>query len=258
MVLKTVKGKVVAGVVTVGLLSGMGTAFANTDAGTQLQNWYNTQFTNAKQQSASAVYSYAMSQKNDLMQEKNNLKNAAVTNVATAGTNEVDRANGEIDSALAGHVDAINTKEAAITTSMPGQFDQVVSSTNRTVNYYVGQEANKAKNEITTAVNAQGAESVGYVNTEVTQTKTDAVAALEAEIAAAKAELERLVGEEKAAATSELKANFDAQIVKVRGEIATLISDLEEANTKLITDKGAEIEAAAKDELDALVNGINN
>ncbi|MBT2678657.1 hypothetical protein J7E38_06550 [Bacillus sp. ISL-35] len=258
MVLKTVKGKVVAGVVTVGLLSGMGTAFANTDAGTQLQNWYSKQFNTAKQQSAIEVYNYARGQKNSLMQEKDNLKNAAVTNVATAGKNEVDRANGEINSALAGHVEAINTKEAAITAAMPGQFDQAVSSLNRTVNYYVGQEANSAKNEITTAVNAQGAESVGYVNTEVTETKTDAVAALEAEITAAKAELERLVGEEKAAATSELKANFDAQIVKVRGEITTLIEALEEANTKLIIEKGAEIEAAAKADLDALVNGINN
>jgi hypothetical protein len=258
MVLGSVKGKVVAGVVTVGLLSGIGTAFANTDAGTQLQSWYNGQFNTAKQQSASAVYNYALGQKNSLMQEKENLKNAAVTNVATAGTDEVDRANGEINSALESHVDAVNTKEAAITTAMPGQFDSFVTSTNGTVNYYVGQEASKATNEITSAVNAQGVVSVDTVNTEVSTTKTNAVAALESEISAAKAELQRLVNEEKAAATQELKDNFDAQIVAVRGQIVDLIADLENANKEAIADKGAEIEAAAKAELDALVNGITN
>ncbi len=38
--LKTIKGKVIAGTVSVVLLSSAGAAFASSNAGAKLQNWY--------------------------------------------------------------------------------------------------------------------------------------------------------------------------------------------------------------------------
>ncbi len=75
--LKSVKGKVLTGVVTVGLLTGVGTAFANVDAGAKLGSWYNTQFGHSTQAITSAAVGHIASKTGALQNEYNGIKNGA-------------------------------------------------------------------------------------------------------------------------------------------------------------------------------------
>ncbi|WP_163099438.1 hypothetical protein [Peribacillus alkalitolerans] len=255
-ILGTVKGKVITGFVAVGLLSGVGTAFANTDAGAQLGSWYQAKFNLAKGESATAFAIYGASVGNKAISDAKELKNTTVNTIKTAGENESTRASAAINNAKQSHIDAINNKEASITTNMPGEFDRFVNGVNKQTDGLVSTATFLAKKDFTKEVNKQGADSVASVNTNVGKTKTDAVAALQQEIEATKAELSRLIEAEKAAATQEMKTNLDEKIKQAMAEITQLLADLETANKKAITDKGAEIELAAKSELDALVSGI--
>jgi hypothetical protein len=257
MALGTVKGKVVAGVVTVGLLSGIGTAFANTDAGGQLQNWYNTKYGQATHQSATDLYRHAAGQVNGLVAEKNKLKNDTVASVNQAGIDEVARANGNINTVANGYIDAINNKQDTLEAGMPAQFDSFVDGTTAYANGIVDVEAGKAQSEITTAVNNQGTTSLNQVTTDVTAAKNSAIASLEKEIASAKEELQSLLDSEKETASVELKANFNAKIQEVRTTITGLVAKLEAEKKQAIIDEGKQIENEAKAALDGLVSGID-
>ncbi|MFD2442806.1 hypothetical protein ACFSO7_02195 [Bacillus sp. CGMCC 1.16607] len=255
--LGTLKGKIVVGAVAFGLVSGVGTAFANTDAGGQLQSWYNNQFNAATGKSATELTKYGVGLAKGLEAEKNKLKGDTVQNVKTAGTDEVTRANGAINTAAQGHIDAINTKKGAISSGMSNQFDQFVNKTNGVTNSVVTSVAKKAQTEIENAVKAQGSTSLTFVNDQVSATKNAAIESLGQAIKDAKSELEGLLAAEQTAATNEMKANLDAQISAKRTQITESIAALELLKKGEITQKGASIEAAAKAELDALVSGIN-
>lgn len=252
----TLKSKIMAGVLCATLVGGAGTAFAGTDAAANLQQWYNGKLT----PSLTAVWTDTNTYLNSLMGGLNNwfttTKTTTVGNVATAGTNEIARANGAIGEAKQAYIDAINGKLTDIKNGMPAQYDAKVTQYNRNIDGYATTAYNYANGQITTALNTQGTNSVAAVNTEVGATRDQAIADLTVAINNAKTELEGLIAQEQLAATSEVKAYLDAKIVEKKAAIETATAALEAAKKQAITDKGTEIENAAKEALDALVAGI--
>lgn len=102
--IKTVKGKVLAGTVAGSLVLGGGFTFANTDAGQALQNWYDSQFDSAVQNSKEDAAAYGASLLPGLAQEYNGIKSDAKKNIDETAENETNAAKSAIESAKADHI----------------------------------------------------------------------------------------------------------------------------------------------------------
>lgn len=257
MKLTKVKKGMVVGALSLGLVAGAGGVLANTDAGQQLQNWYDAKFGAATAQSTNDVKSYATTEAGKAASVGLGWLNTAKGNVTKAGEDEVTSANGEINAALNQHINAINSTEGSIKSGMDAQFSGHVDTVTGYINDEVKRYSGIATNYINGQMNAAGTAAVTKVDTEVTATKNSAIAALEQEINETKAEIERLLGEKASAATDTLKRYIDSEVTRLKAQYKKLIDDLEVAKKQDISDKGAEIVQDAKDDLDALVGGIN-
>lgn len=255
--MKSVKSKIAVGVIATGLVAGMGTAFAAVSpAGSQLNTWYNNAYTTTINALNGDLGTYGEKRAKDLTTEYTKGKGEAVKAVQTTGTNETTRVNASVSTAAQEHVDAINAAETTISNNMAGQFDGVVKSNNDKIDQAAVQGKKAVEGEIKKAVETQGTTSVNSLTTEANKTKDAAVTQLKAEIAATQDALNKALAAEKTQANKDIVEHLEAKIVELRGQLTTYtVGQINTQNTK-ITDKGAELEKAAKAALDELVAGI--
>ena len=254
---KTVKGKVVTGVVTVGLLSGVGAAFASTDVGTMLQNWYNGQFNQSAAKIQSDATNYVGSKAPGLAREYNTLKSDAKSDINATKTTSINDSTADINNAKQGHVDALNAKEAEIASNIESQFNQIYSIANQAINTAGTQAYNYASTDLTKLTTKEGTKALEEVNTQLTAVKDQANADLQAEIDAAKADLQSQLNAEASATTEEIKVAIDAKIAEVRTLIQTKVAELVAEQQTLIANAASQLEDQAKSELDDVVaNGF--
>ncbi|MBM6619137.1 hypothetical protein [Bacillus suaedaesalsae] len=255
---KSFKGKVVTGVVAVGLLSGVSMAFANTDAGTGLKAWYDVQFGKSAASVQKQTTDYAASKVPALAREYNGLKSDATNSINSTRDSEITNTASDIESAKQGHVDALNAKEAEIAGYMASQFDGISVYANSVINSVGTQAYNYAQADLGRHTGSKGQAALTKVNDDLTATTNAAVTELEAEIASAKAALQAQLATETATTVEEIKAATDAKIAELRELITAKKNELVATQQGLITAKAQELEDAAKADLDALVLSINN
>ncbi|KRE49179.1 hypothetical protein [Paenibacillus sp. Soil724D2] len=255
--MKALKSKLAIGVIATGLVAGMGTAFAATDAGGQLQSWYSSATKATKALVAGDVYGYVESNKAKLVSDYNTINNTAVNDVKTAGTTETARVQGSINGQVTTYSNAIDSKNASIKGNMPGEYNNVVNEANNFNNGVVWGLGEAGKFDIKKDVNAQGTSSVKSLETAVGTTQTQAATTLTKKIEDTKAELNTLLAAERTAASQEIKDNLAAKIAAKLAELQTLADTLETANKKAITDKGASLETTGLAALESIViNGL--
>ncbi|NOU84314.1 hypothetical protein GC102_00730 [Paenibacillus sp. LMG 31460] len=255
--MKALKSKLAIGVIATGLVAGMGTAFAATDAGGQLQSWYSSASAITKGLIAGDVASYVAANKEKMVTDYKNINNSAVNDVKTAGTTETTRVQDSINGQLNTYTTAIDSKNTSIKGSMPGEYDRLVNGTNAINNGVIDGIGFVAKLDITKDVNDQGRTSVNNLTTAVGTTQTQAATALTTKIEATKTELNTLLAAERTAASQEIKDNLAAKIAAKLAELQTLADTLETANKKAITDKGASLETTGLAALETIViNGL--
>lgn len=251
------KSKIMAGALCATLVGGVGTAFASTDAGEQLGNWYTSQVTPSLNRVWTGAVNYITPQVQGLFNWKAGVQGDSVAAVRIAGTDEIARANTAIGEAKQAYIDAIEIRQGQIEAGMQGQYDGKVNSTNTTINRYANSAQSQAMNEIGGALETQKCLSLTAVGDEVGATKTQAIEDLKAAIAKATSELQGLMDAKELAATNAVKANLDEQIRLKKEFITTETAKLEQAKKDAITAKGAEMETNAKADLDALVDLID-
>lgn len=255
---KSFKGKVVTGVVAVGLLSGVSMAFANTDAGTGLKAWYDVQFGKSAASVQKQTTDYAASKVPALAREYNGLKSDATNSINSTRDEETASSTTEINDAKQGHIDALNAKEAEIAGYMAAQFDGISTYANSVINNVGNQAYNYAQADLGRHTGSKGQAALTKVNEDLTATTNAAVAELETEIADAKVALQAQLASETASTVEEIKAATDAKIAELRTMITDKKNELVAAQQALITAKAQELEDAAKADLDAIVSSINN
>jgi hypothetical protein len=258
MVLKTVKGKIAAGTVAVALVSGMGAAFANTDAGTNLKNWYDGQFNSSVAKVNNDSLSYANGKVGALNSEYNTLKSGAVSSINSTRDTEISGTTTDINNAKQAHIDGVTAKQSEIEGYLSAQFDGVFSTANGFINIAGAQAQQYANRELTNVTGNTGGAALITVENDLTKITNDAKSELEMAIGKAKTELQTKLNSETTQTTDEVKAAIDTKIVELRELITAKKVELVEAQQKLITEKAAELEAAAKNDLDAIVSGIDN
>lgn len=254
--MKSIKTKIVTGVVTVGLLSGVGAAFANTDAGTQLNTWYNTQFGKSASQIQSGATNHIVSKAGDLQREYNGVKRGVT-----------DGINGERDAQVTGKTTAINNekdqyigqvtaKKTALSNGMAQQFDAISVYASKIIDSTGTMAQNYANGELTKLAGNNGSAAISSVQTQLTAVQTQAKTDLETAITNAKNDLTLQLAGETQATTQEINKAIDDKIVELRGLINQKAKDLVDAQKTLIQAEANRLEGLAKTELENVVKGI--
>lgn len=254
--LKTMKSKVAAGTVAVLLVGGGGVAFGASDAGTKLANWYNKQFLNTSGELAVETGTYGKKAAEDAWAEYNTLKAGAGQDILDAGTASGDAASSEIEKAAGEHVDALKTEYEKIAGYMDNQF-LLLEKASKFAIENTGKAAQKqALEDLKKHSDAKGKVALDALNAHLAQTTTTAVGEVEETIAFVKGDLAAKLKENKDASVEEIKGMIDAEVERVRGEVNKKKEELVSAQKATIQAKATELEGAAKQEMQNLVNGI--
>lgn len=254
--IKTVKGKVIAGTLAFGLVAGGGVALGATDAGTNLKNWYDAQFGGATTDVRNEVAAHALGKVDGLTTEYNGLKTAATTSINTTGEMATAVGTSKINEQSAEHIAAINQQKAAIAGHMATQFDELSSYANGLINQAGAAGLQAATGDLAAHTGTKGTAALDAVTTDLNGVKGNAVSQLESAIATAKSDLQTQLATEKTSTVAEINGLIDAKIIELRQKITKIKNDLVKAQQDLITAKAIELENAAKAEMKSLVDGI--
>lgn len=254
--LKTIKGKVIAGTVSVTLLAGAGAAFASSNAGANLKDWYDSQFNLASQSVSDQSLAYVNGKVDGLVTEYNGLKSDATTSINGTRDSSTTRANNVIASEKQAHIDAINSEKTAISGYMDNQFDGLSTYANGLINR-VGEEATTYANQNLGAhTSTVGGEAVSQVTADLNTASANAVTELQTAISNAKSDLNTQLRTETNATVDEIKGLIDAKIVELRGTITQIKDDLVLAQQNLINEEALKQLNDAKADLESVVDGI--
>jgi len=255
--MKTVKGKVIAGTVAVTLFAGAGAAFGASDAGLNLKNWYNAQFTSSSGEVNKQVADYAGSKVDGLTTEYNKIKSDAGDKIEDKGDFVTGVASENIEDRSKEHIESIKTEKAHIETYLAGQFDSLSTFTQGLIDEAGKQALAYADQDLTKYTGDAGKAAVEKVNTDVKAATALAVKDLKGTIDWAKSDLQTKLDKERDLTVVEIKGMIDAKIVELRGEITKKTTALVKEQEKIITMTAKSLQIAGIDELDTLVSGMN-
>lgn len=254
--LKTVKGKVIAGTVAVTLLAGAGAAFGASNAGGKLQDWYNTQFGQANQNIITDVARDAAGKAEGWATDYQGIKTAASNSINDTENEEYTEKSSSIDTAAQEHIDAINNQKDTISNYMETQFNAISSTLKTEINTAGAIALIAANRDITEHTGTKGSAARSSLETELGTVTTEAKADIQDAIDAAKADLTTQLTSETTATTTEIIGMIDAKIEYLKTTITNKKNQLVAAQQALITDKAATLETEAKASLQGIVDGI--
>ncbi|MBO0959872.1 hypothetical protein J1P26_09055 [Neobacillus sp. MM2021_6] len=253
---KSIKTKVLSGAVAVGLLSSVGVAFASTDAGTNLQNWYNSQFGKSAASIQTQTTNYAVGKAPGLVNEYNGLRTNAVTSINGTKTAETAAANTAINNAKKEHLDALAAQKLAIQNHLQSQFDGIQQAADTIIGQVGLLAIDYANKDLTKLTGDKGSAALTSLTTDLNKSSDDAVKELQDAIDAAKADLQSQLDSATASRVDNIKHIIDKKIDELRGTITTKKNELVAAQQKLITEKAQKLQAQAEADLAAAVAGI--
>lgn len=254
--MKTIKGKVVTGVVTIGLLSGVGAAFADTDAGQALQNWYNGQFGKSAASIQNDSVKHIQGKVGALNTEYNNLKSNVKSQIDGESAGQVTAKTTSINNAKDGYIQQVSATKADISSKMTAQFDGITAYANTIITQAGVQAQNYANKELTKQAGENGAAAITDMDGKILAAQDQAKKDLQAAIDNAKKDLSLQLAGETTDTTQGIKDAIDAKIVELRGLINQKAQDLVDAQKTLIQQQANLDEQNAKTELENVVKGI--
>lgn len=254
---KSLKNKIIAGTVAVGLISSTSFAFANTNAGEALKNWYDNIFNQAVADSESDVDEYGESLIPGLNEELEGLKDDATASIFDTRDGETESSLSEIEKAKQAHLEALIEEHGEIMGYMEQQFFEVYMDNWLEIQSLAAEGTASAGAELEALTGENGEAALLHVTNELTSAKEGAVKELEDEIEKAKRELSENVDFHSDKLTANLTKEIDFSVDAARETVTKLKEQLVKDQQAIITAKAQELEKEAKDSLDEVVSGIN-
>lgn len=255
---KSMKNKVIAGIIAVGLISSSGFAFANTNAGEALKNWYDNLFNRAVAESEDDVEDYGEGLISEFNEDLDGLKDETAASILDKRDNETESSLSEIEKAKQAYLEELIEEHGEIKGYMEQQFFEVYMDNWLEIQTMSGELTANAGAELETLAGETGEESVQHVTTELTSAKDDAVQELEDEIEKAKKELAEGIDFHSDNLTDNLTKEIDFSIQTVKEVVDDLKVELIEEQQTIIAATAEELEQDAKDSLDDVVSDMNN
>ncbi|SIT71443.1 hypothetical protein [Edaphobacillus lindanitolerans] len=255
--LKTVKGKIVAGAITVALVSSAGgVVFGASDAGSKLKNWYDVQFGNAKKTVEAEADAYWKDGLTTEDKEIGLMIDQANAEIAAEGMKQTEDKTKNIRKAADGYIDDLKMEREKIIAGMQKQFDEIYS--NRVTQFQAeGQTyVTKKIGELSAATGKTGEAEVEKTKKQLNDVKDQAVKDLKETIENSKRDLLTKLNSNSMKTKQDLEKAVDGEINRIHGVVETKKVELVNEQKKVIETAAKTIQSKAELELKALVNGI--
>jgi hypothetical protein len=253
---KSIKAKVVTGAVALALVSGVGVSFASSDAGTNLQTWYNNQYGKSAKSIETQTTVYAVSKVPGLVREYNGLKTDAKSSINTTRDTSKAVAGSNITNAKQEHLESLAAQKTAIESHLKSQFDGIQQAADTAIGQAGLAAINYANNDLARHTGNVGSAALTDLTNDLNAASQKAVTDLQTAINTAKTDLQRQLNEATESRVANIKGIIDRKIDELRTTITTKKNELVAVQQGLITAKAQELEAAAKAALKAEVDGI--
>lgn len=260
MAMKTLKGKIAAGVIATGLIAGMGTVFAATDAGTQLTNWYtNAVWNKAKVEvSAAAAVDLALDLDAYNKGQYATLKKSSVDSVVANEEARSKAAMLEINARKNYYNGQVNGASTFLTTTKIGQdFAGLTNDLKTVVDLAKSGAKLTGEFDLKNSINKQGEASEKKVKANVANYKTSSTGDLNATITTAKNAIQAKVAETQASTTTELEKYVDDKVIELNNELTSIATGLVNSNNAKVSSAGDVATADALKALDDIAASIN-
>ncbi|WP_339251592.1 hypothetical protein NSQ43_15330 [Sporosarcina sp. FSL W8-0480] len=254
----TFKKKIVAGTISAGLLSGVGLAFANTDAGGALKSWYSGVFNGAQASIAQEADLYSDEEFGSLDEMFEGLRAGAEFDVEFTRDREIGRASSAIESARDSHINSLGEAGAEILAGMDLAFNNIYQEGWLQIQAAGAEATQIASADMTTFAEDTGAAAIEELTYQLDAVKSDALAGLEEAIVAAKAAIMEELENETTITVNNLKTAVDFKVNEVYNQVGDILDDLVAAQEALIEAKALELEDEAKAAMDALLSDMND
>jgi hypothetical protein len=254
--LKTIKSKVIAGTVSVVLLSSAGAAFASQDAGDNLKAWFNGQFNASSKQVSDQSYAYVNGKVGSLVNEYNGLKTTATNSINTKAGVTKTSTNTNVKNASDAYISDLNTEKADIDSYLVGEFDALSNFAQTLIDNAGTQAVGYANTNLGKHASDKGAAATTQMTNDINSATTTTKAQLVAAIAAAKGSLQADLNTETALTVTDIKARVDAKISELRTQITGINNGFIATQEANIVAAALILENAAKAELQLVVDGI--
>lgn len=255
---KTVKRKVIAGAVVVGLISTTGVAFGATDAGAGLKGWYDAQFKKSNTEVAIESTKHSAQKLLEFNNETKALKEGATESINGTRNTETEAAKTSIHKESRDYINSVNTKKAEIQNNIDNQFKKIEDDANKAILAASKITYGLAELDLKGHTNKHGRDALTYLNTEIEKETTKALSDLEWEIRTTKGFLQDLLNKKSSASIESINQTVDAEIARLLDLITKKTGELVTSQQNAISSKAAELEAAAKLKLEERVNALIN
>lgn len=254
--MKSIKTKVAVGVITTGLLAGMGTAFAGTDAGTQFKTWYGKVFVTSSAKVSQDVQNTYQAKLGAYNTEFNALKASSAKGIVDSTTAKSTEAMKAINAAKNDYVAQVNNAKTSI--DVQRDFEVFTQTFNSQV---VDKTKNAAKaygeKDLKNTLDKQGTDSVTKINSDVAGYKASSTADLTKQIKDAQDAINKLVAQYSQEADSNIRTHIEAKIVELRNDLTQYAAALVVAKQADVTAAATKAQTEALDALDAIAASIN-
>ncbi|MFJ7972074.1 hypothetical protein [Psychrobacillus sp. NPDC096389] len=255
---KTVKRKVIAGTVVVGLLSSTGVAFGATDAGAGIKNWYDAKFRKASTEVALETAQHSAQKFIEFNDGKNQLKRDATDDINKTRDTATGTATDGIKAEKDKYIASVQSTKTDIENKIDSQFNKIEKDANRALNGASFIAKNLAEADLKNQTDKDGKAALAHVNTEIEETTNAAISELETEIRSTKSYLQGLLNNKSGATVEKINKAVDDEITRILGLITTKTEQLVASHQTAISNKAAELEVASKLKLENRVKELLN
>ena len=256
--INTVKGKVIAGVMAVALVSGGGAALGATDAGQGLKDWYNAQFNKTAGTVAANTLQHSVDGFSGFAGNVGELKLGATTSINGTRDVETSGSTDRIYQQGREYINSVNAEKAKIGETIDSQFAEIERLAKKALNTTGKGALALAEFDLKKHTGNDGKAALAHLETEIDKTTAKSIGELEWEISTTKGYLLGLLNTKSGATIVNINEAVDAEITRILDLISAKTVELVDVQKGLISLKAQELELAAKATLEQRVIDLIN
>ena len=201
--IKTVKGKVIAGVMAVALVSGGGAALGATDAGAGLKSWYDAQFKKSEKTIAADTLQHSAAGFKGFSEEVQKLKSGATTSINETRDKETTDATGRIyQEGRKDYISSVNAAKWKIEGTIDSEFAKIERLAKQALDATGKGALALAEFDLKRHTGKEGKAALAHLESKITEQTNLSISDLEWEIRTTKSFLKTLL-DAKSGATIE-------------------------------------------------------